>query len=306
MFKLSEAPIPGTQYRVIASKALMSTTGVELAPAGYSWTFSVEDEPALVLTSTDPAANATRVPLDLGQITLQFNNPVTVASLANVRLEGPGVKGLIAQVHGTTASFKIDGQLQSDQPYSVMIPTSVTSVAGHGLGTEGRIQFMAAGPACPPNVYADSFAGMGIGHDDGINVDLQNAEQPHSGKFAIKISTGDKEGTVYFFAGRSDHGDERKPIDLTGYDRLEFFVKGDAPDLWVKIGHPAFDKAFHQEQIHKVSPKYSKYTISVPQPSNQIGTLFVISVPAHKTVYLDDLRFLKATATAKDEMEDLK
>ena len=90
-------------------------------------------------------------------------------------------------------------------------------------------------------------------------VDLNNAEAPHSGRHAIKLTAADKEGSVHFFHGTSDQGAGRAPVDLSRYRAIEFWIKGTANDVWVKIGHPVFDKnAFTQMHLEGVAGEYRR------------------------------------------------
>ena len=54
--------------------------------------------------------------------------------------------------------------------------------AGFGikLAEEKRVTFASAPSPCPPNIYAESFAGNGHWKNN-IDVDWANAESPHTG-----------------------------------------------------------------------------------------------------------------------------
>jgi len=296
VFKLGGRLKVSQTYRVTVPATVRTRSGQPALANAYSWAFTVEDQPPLAIVKSSAANGQERVPLDLKQIEVVFNAAMNDATLRNVKLNGAGAPGL--QAAGSDPSgkvvFNLTGPLAPDETYTLAIPTSVLTTGGARLGTERRISFSTAPPASPPNVYQESFAGGGFSHDGSVLVDTKHEGDAHSGRYAIKLTAGEKGGSAYFFAGTSDHGDGRVPLDLTQYQRLEFWMKGTSPDAWIKIGHPVFDKAFHQVHLEGITTQYQRFTIEIPVPKNQINTLLVVSVPAGKTLYLDDVRFVKA------------
>ena len=285
---------PSGRYEVTAPRTARTKRGP--LEADSTWSFTVEPQPPLAVVDSDPGNGKDHVPLDTRQMELTFNAEMDPASLTGVRLSGndAGTLQLVSAGANGKTLFNITGHLSPDETYTVTVPASVKSVDGDHPAGPTEIHFSAAPPPCPPNVYAESFAGGGIGQDASLQVDMHNAESPHSGKYAIKISAKDHEGMLYLFAGTSDHAPGRSPLDLSGYKSLEFWIKGDEDNAWIKIGHPVFDnKAFHLEHITGITNQYRRYIIDLPSPKTEINTILGVSVAAGKTIWLDDVRFVK-------------
>jgi len=232
------------------------------------------------------------------QIIVTFSTQVDKSSLDGITFSGPGVTGLkfaTADPNGAVF-FDIQGALQNSQTYTINVPPTVKSLSGKPFGRTQTMSFSTEPPGrtdFPEVLYGDSYAGKFISVDVGTTVDLQNTESPHSGKYAIKIKGGSNEGMVYFLAGTSDNDAGREPVNLSKYSAIEFWVKGDMDVAWVKIGHPVFDLAFTQTQVTGITGEYKRFAIPIPFPKDAIGTLFAINVLPGKTLYIDDIKFIK-------------
>ena len=189
-----------------------------------------------------------------------------VDTLEAICLEAPGVEGLKLQSgeENEQIEFEICGGLQLSESYTLRIPSNVVSSTGQELSVPQELTFATQAAPCPPIVYRETLGGGGFRHDKSMNVDFRNSESPRTGSFAIKLETTDRRGYLYLCAGTSDHGEGRKPVDLSGCDRLEFRLTGSAEVAWLKIGHPVHDKSFHQIQLDDITDPYQRYSIEVP------------------------------------------
>ena len=285
-FKLQGRIQPGASYRVT-----MKTPSGSSASAA----FRVEPQPPLALTDAVPPLNGVGVSEALSRVELEFNGVMRGASLAGARIMGPGGVSLtpIGLRDGRRVAFVLNGRLQPNQSYEVIIPAGASTVSGQSLGRELRYLFSTTPETCPPNVFTESFVGAGHSQDTEMISDLRNAESPHGGKFAMKLSAGEKDASIYFFNGPGDQGDRRRPVDLRAYDAIELWMKGDADSVWVKVGHPVFDKAFAQSRLDGIGAEYRVFHLNLPENREQINTLLALSVPAGRTVFLDDVRYVK-------------
>ena len=255
---------------------------------------AMKTRPPLALVASVPADGQERVDLIRPELLLTFNAPIDAKSLAGVRLNGGRTPALTARVLDEPSQVRLEpaGPLEPDRSYSLVVPAGVASAMGDALQADCVIRFTTRPPTCPPNVYAESYAGAGYSAPETLEVDMRNAESPHSGKYAIKLHSAGKDGMIYFFAGTSDNGDGRKPVDLSGYEEVEFWMKSTADGIWAKVGHPVFDHAFNQVRLTGVTGEYQRFSLKVPEPKGDINTLLAIAVPAGATVFLDDIRFI--------------
>ncbi len=262
-------------------------------PGSQTISFTLEGQPPLALESSQPAQGQERVPAN-AELQLTFNAPITAKSASQVRLEGKDAPALTpkASNRADTWDYALAGELQPDESYALVIPAGITSTFGDKLAEEKRVTFASGPSSCPPNIYAESFAGNGHWKND-IDIDWANAESPHTGQRAIKLTTRDKEGALALFNGSDNRGSGRQPVDLMKYRQVECWIKGTCDSLWIKIGHPVFDnKAFNQTHVQGVTQTYKRFTLDIPSPKNEINTVFEITVPAGATVYVDDIRFI--------------
>ncbi len=295
--RLSGPLKPGSAYRLNLPVSLKSRDGKPALSAAKAIGFTVETQPPMTLERSNPADGQSRVDPARPGIVLGFNAPVDPKTLGRIRLEGPEAPAISTRVLADGWQVGVDpaAPLRADESYAVIVSAGLASVFGPSLTADRVVRFTTAPMPCPPNVYRESFAGGGYNADSTLTVDLNNAEAPHSGRLAIKLTAADREGTVSFFHGSGDQGDSRSPVDLSRYRAIEFWIKGTAPDVWLKIGHPVFDKnAFNQMHLEGVTGAYRRCLLEIPTPKTEINTLLVISVPAGKSVYLDDIRFVGA------------
>lgn len=264
--------------------------------SNVTWTFTTAPFPPLKLVDSSPKSDSDRVALSRKEITLQFNQPIDHDTLGTLTLHGKQALALtvLPTTQPNTLRLELSENLVSDQTYELTLPATLTSMGKQSLGKPLVLRFVTTPPTMPPNVYAESFSGNGISHDDSITVDMLNTENPCDGKHAIKLAGTKGEGMLYLFAGTKDNGEGRTPIDLTEYESITFDLCGSAKEVWVKIGHPVFDKdAFGLHRLTDISQQYKSYTIKLPSPKDQINTVLAVSVQADSTVYIDNIRFIK-------------
>ena len=249
---------------------------------------------AVTVEDSVPADGQARVAATDPQLRLTFNAPMDPQAVGRIHLDGRDAPTLKTQLSddGTQLALNVTTPLQPDHSYALVVPSGVASIFGEAFRSDRVIRFSTAPGRCPPNVYRESFAGDGYVADPTLEVDLRNTESPHSGEYAIKLHATTKDGMIYFFAGTSDHGDGRRPVDLSPYKRIEFWMRGTPERAWVKIGHPVFDKAFTQTHMDGVTQEYKRFTLDLPEPKSQISTLLVIGIATGETLYLDDIRFV--------------
>ena len=286
------------RYTVTISTGVQTARGAPALNAAWTWSFTLAPLPPLAVVSVDPPDAAERVALDLGQIVVRFNAPIDAATLKKVRLRGAGAPSLVPEIDPQDPErvvFKVSGPLQPDAGYALHLPADLAAGTERRLGEPVTVAFTTEPSPCPPNVYRDSFAGRGHTVSGGLRVDFASAVKPHGGAFSIRLVAGDTDGTLYLFHGTSDHGDGRDAVDLRAYDRIALSLRSDAEGepLWLKIGHPVFDAAFHQVRYTQATPQFQQVKLELPEGRDQINTLLVVGVPAGATVDLDDIRFLK-------------
>lgn len=283
--------------RVVVCRAAQPLTPGESyrwqLPVGRAVSFTLEKQPPLALATSQPSDGEERVS-NRSELRLAFNAPLTAESAGRVKLDGKNAPAISAKsaVRGETWLYTLQGPLEQDETYTLIVPAGITSIFGDKLAGEKRVQFVTAPRPCPPNIYAESFAGGG--HWNGaLEIDFSNTESPHSGQRAIKLTAPHGDGGLALFAGTESNGSGRQPVDLSPYKQVEFWIKGDCESVWIKIGHPVFDKnAFTQTNLKGITGQYQRFTLDIPSPKTEINTVFEISIPKGATVYLDDIRFI--------------
>ena len=290
--------------RVLACRLDQSLTPGETyrwtVPGGQSISFTPEKQPPLALESSQPAQGQERVAANT-PLQLTFNAPLTAESASKVRLEGNRAPALVPQAtsHADTWHYTLQEELQPDESYTLIVPAGIASIFGDKLANEQQVQFVTAPSPCPPNVYTESFAGQGHWKSN-LQVDFSNAESPHTGQRAMKLTTQEHDGGLALFNGPDNQGSGRQPVDLTNYRQVEFWIKGNCDAVWIKVGHPVFDnKAFTQTHLKGVTDKYQRFTLDLPGPKTEINTVFEIGVPKDSIVYLDDIRFIGDSGAAQ-------
>ncbi len=289
-------PQPGAAYEVDAPPG----AGIGL-DAPFRGRFQLEPQPPLALVSTMPARDADRVDPNLKRIELVFNSRMDQSSRAGAALRGVGAPSLRPAMspNPQALAFDIGGPLMVDTTYELVIPAA-RAENGERLAQPLSLPFSTLAGPCPPVIYGDSFAGGGYQTDGTLAVDFRHQDTPFSGRYAMRLDGGEKGGSLYLFRGAKDHGDERRGVDLSSYDRVTFHARGNVSELWIKVGHPVFDgpAAFAQTRITNVGPEYRSFATDLPQARTNIGTLLAISVPANTWLTLDDIRFTRARSAA--------
>lgn len=294
MSRISQPLTPGESYRWIL-------------PDGQSTQFTLEPQPPIAIVSSDPSHGQERIPND-GRIRVTFNAPISAESAQKVRLDGKQSPSLKAESSdlGATWTFAPQGELQTDETYTLIVPSGIISVFGDKLASEARISFVTAPQSCPPNIYRESMSGKGHWSSN-LEIDFGNTEAPHTGKRAIKLKAGREEGAIALFNGPGNQGNDRQPVDLSKYRQVEYWIKGDCDAVWVKIGHPVFDKnAFNQTHQKGITSKYQRFTLDIPNPKDQINTVFEIAIPKNSTVYIDDIQFIGGEERPKSNSKKKK
>ncbi|HAI11796.1 MAG TPA: hypothetical protein DCM28_08825 [Phycisphaerales bacterium] len=266
------------------------------------WSFTTQPYPALKLVDSSPKNASERVPLSLDTIELHFNQPVLTDTAGTLELQSKTAIALTVgkNQQANTLQLKLAQGLVSDQTYVLTLPATFASENNQTLGKPLVLRFVTSPPSMPPNVYTESFAGGGFSHDDSITVEMLSTENPSGGKHSIKLTGTQGEGMLYLFAGTSDHGEGRKPIDLSDYDAIAFDLCGSAKEVWIKIGHPVFDKdAFGLHRLDDIGLLYKTYTLKLPSPKDQINTVLAVGVQADTEVFIDNIRFIKSDKTAE-------
>ena len=293
--RLAHGLQPAQHYTIrIPTSLRFASGGHVLMQAGHIG-FTLASEPPLRLAASTPANNAARVDVSGAIMQLKFNAPLNPQSVTAIRLLGadaPKVKMELVH-HGWWVEIKTLTPMQYDHTYRLVVPAGVKSRFGDALGHAVHIDFSTTPEPCPPNIYTQSFVGHGVGTDGTVTVDLRCTKHPYAGHYCIRVSGGAKGGSAYFFNGTSDHGSGWKPVNLKGYSQLRFYIRGNTPTIWFKIGHPVFDGAFFQTQLQGITDQYKRFALPIPKPKTHIGTLFVVSVPGGKTIYLGNMRFIK-------------
>lgn len=282
-------PLPGQSYDVeVPAGALPGLA------AAYRGRFKLEAQPPLALSSSVPASDADRVPVDLKRIELTFNARMDPASVAGVALRGPRAPVLqpAKSQDGRTFICDLGSPLEADTSYEVIVPAA-RAMTGEKFEKPLSILFSTKAGPCPPLIFGDGFAGEGFSANDTLKVDFRNRENPFAGRYAIHLNGGEKGGTLYLFKGTNDNGDGRKPFDATAYEEIEFHACGTAASAWIKVGHPVFDKAFGQRRIDGITEKYQRFTMPLPEGRTELNMLFAISVEPGAKLYIDEIRLVK-------------
>jgi hypothetical protein len=282
-------PEPGGTYVVeVAADAVPGLA------AAYRGQFRLEPQPPLALESSTPAPDADRVAVDLPRIELTFNARMDEASLAGVALRGPRAPALrpAGSRDGIHFRYELAGPLAADSVYDVEVPSARALNGARAAAPLGWSFTTQAGP-CPPVLYGDSFAGEGFTADGTLKAEFRHRDQPFSGRHALRLDGGAKGGTLYLFRGRSDHGEDRRGVDAEAFAAVTFQARGDAEESWIKVGHPVFDGtgAFAQTRLTGFGSAYRSYRVPLPTVRTNLGTLLAVSVPAGRTLVLDDIRY---------------
>jgi len=136
-FKPNAKLLAGTTYTVTILSTVKDLTGNALQE-NYVWTFSTGATISPLVTSTDPANNATAVVLNK-TITASFNqamDPLSITSSTFTLKQGTATVAGTVSYSGTTASFKPTSALTSSTVYTGTINTGVKNAAGTAMAND--------------------------------------------------------------------------------------------------------------------------------------------------------------------------
>ena len=187
-------------YTTTITTGAQNTAGVAMAN-NYVWNFTTGTVPVVV--STDPANNATGVPLNK-VIRATFNMTMNAATLNattfTVRQGATTITGAISY-SGTTASFTPNSSLQNDKLYTATITTAAQNLAGIPMVSNYVWNFTTVVPVVNPPVIAGLFFGVFGGNAGVTNQGLFTVINGNIGTTAAAtLVTGFKEiltGDVY-------------------------------------------------------------------------------------------------------------
>ncbi len=123
----------------------------------YIWTFSTGTTLSPVVISTDPANNATGVPLNK-RVTATFNmpmNPLTINATTFTLRQGATVVAGVVTYSGTTASFTPAAPLTLNTVYTATITTGARNTAGTALASNYVWSFTTGTLTAPTVISTD-------------------------------------------------------------------------------------------------------------------------------------------------------
>lgn len=169
--------LPNTVYTCTITTAAKNVAGTPMA-ADYVWSFTTEVPTPPTVISTDPANNATSVPLNK-VISATFSVPMDAATLNintfKLKLGSTAVSGVITY-SGSTAYFTPNVLLLSGNTYTATITTGAQNVAGTAMAADYVWTFTTKdplGPISPDLKSAGNFgilAGTGISNNAGFSI----------------------------------------------------------------------------------------------------------------------------------------
>ena len=154
-----------TTYTATITTAARDLAGNALA-SDFTWTFTTgatPDTTAPTVESTDPANNATGVPLNQ-KIAVTFweaMDPLTITT-SSFTVTGPGstlVAGTVTYV-GTTATFTPDSLLAANTTYTATITTAARDLAGNALASDFIWTFTTPDTIVPTVLSTNPTAGQ--------------------------------------------------------------------------------------------------------------------------------------------------
>jgi hypothetical protein len=162
-------------------------------------------------------------------------------------------------------------------------------------------------------IYSDKFDhGIASGYcgeknGSSLKLDENNRVNPYMGPKCIKITTDKSEtwrGLYIFSTGKwtEQMGPNDKFLDLSDYDKLEFYARSDSKSSdpyiigEIGIGAGGGNEEKRSETIMEIGNTWKKYTISLKgMELKKINTLIFFILPVG-TLYMDEIRFIKKKA----------
>lgn len=176
-FQPAAALTPNTTYTGTITTGAKNTSGVAI-PANYTWTFITGAISAPMVISTDPANNATGVPINK-VITATFSevmNPLTINNTTFMVKQGSNVVAGVVTYNGSTATFTPSGQLLSGVIYTATITTGAKNPAGTPMANNYVWNFSTGAPSGAQGVDLKTverfgiIAGVGISNNAGFSI----------------------------------------------------------------------------------------------------------------------------------------
>lgn len=178
-FAPSSPLAPNTTYTGRISTSVKDPMGNALQEP-YVWTFSTgnaADTTSPFITATDPARNATAVPLNK-VVTLTFSEPMNSATItgAFTLMQGTNAVAGAVTYSGLRASFTPSAALMPATTYTAKITTAAQDLSGNALLSDSTWTFvtgLAPAPAPPIDLRsAEDFgilAGVGVSNNAGFS-----------------------------------------------------------------------------------------------------------------------------------------
>jgi hypothetical protein len=149
-----------------------------------------------------------------------------------------------------------------------------------------------------PSGYSGEKNGASLKLDDNCRTN------PYLGPKCIKITTDNSEawrGMFIFFSGKwtAEMGEKDKTIDLSAYDKLEFYARSDSKSSTpyiikeIGVGNGGGSEEKRSEEIIEIGQTWKKYIINLKgMELKKINTLIYFWLP-EGTLYLDEIRYIK-------------
>ncbi len=149
-----------------------------------------------------------------------------------------------------------------------------------------------------PMGYSGEFNGKSLKLDDNCRAN------PYMGPKCIKIVTDNSEGwrgLYTFISGKwtAEMGEKDKTVDLSAYDKLEFYARSDSKSSdpyiikEIGVGNGGGNEERRSETIMEIGSTWKKYTVNLKgMDLKKINTLLFFWLPVG-TLYLDEIRYIK-------------
>jgi len=280
-----------------AFTASVSATDPENDPLTYEWVLTAEvKKPGI---GGDPEAEPAAFPSAI-------QSPKASETQITMPAE-PGLYRLYAYVRDNKGSATT-----ANLPILVQGKTSEKAAPNNNLDANLDAKLVPGRKAAFPfDIFTDAgqpsfYAASGwMGNIPAIKNDMNNAENPHSGKTAVRVDYAavDKFGGVVWQDPVNDWGDLDGGFDLTGATRLRFFAKGAAGGETVqfKFGVLGAEKNFRDSDsgllVVQLTDQWKEYAIDLAgKDLRRIKTGFVWVVEGQGkpvTFFLDDIQYVK-------------
>jgi hypothetical protein len=175
-FKPAADLIAGLTYTATVTTGAKNTSGTPMAN-NYVWAFSTINSSAPLVISTDPANNASNVPLNQ-VVAATFNVNMDALTLNTstytVSTGGNPVSGAVSY-SGKTVSFTPNSNLLSDATYTAKITTGAKDASGNAMANNYTWTFSTvahSGPNAPDLKTSARFgilAGVGVSNNAGAS-----------------------------------------------------------------------------------------------------------------------------------------